>query len=180
MSKSILLERQGISRVVFFILVVFGLHSCKNDGLPNGFRSVTPDAEKNEILAAKYKDQMLILVSDDASKRIKNSSIYGPLPLKQMIESKFIRLKSKFDGYNETELDNYKVEGQMYMYKTFDFEKSGSDIYYELGGVYIKDPEEYYELYISGDRSNKKSHRKHITAYVKYLIDYNRQQKSKS
>jgi hypothetical protein len=126
----------------------------------------------DEILAVKHIDDLEISVSLNASKIIKNSGLYGPMLLKQSIELKFVKLIDQVGGHSPTKLTNYKIGGHMYMYKTFDYDGGNANGYYEYGGLYIKDPEEYYEVYISGNKSKQTEHREIVNQFLESLIDY--------
>ncbi len=162
---------------LFFALSLFCvvlLYQCKSAPLPNNTNFIIPedftivehDADRDEILALKYKNEMLIVVSLDASKTIKESSLYGSELLRIAVDSKFPNLIKAHNGTNQTELKNYYVGKNLYMHRNFDFSTTKSNGYYEYGAMYIEDPEEYYEIFISGDKTKQEKHQAVIKGFL--------------
>ena len=158
-----------IRQSIFLILLVFLGVSCQTNNtdfeIPEGFRVVESNGEDN-VLTVKYKNELLIVVSKQMSKLIKEGAYFGPGPMKRIFDPKFLLLLKKHNGINASELKNRKVNNNFYMYQSFDFINDNSEGYYEYGAIYIKEPEEYYELYISGDKSKQIQHKEVIDSFL--------------
>ena len=113
-----------------------------------------------------YKDEMQILVSKNMSKQIKKSSFFGPGPMRQSFESKFPLIIEKFQGTNPSKQDHYFVNDHIYLHRSFDYTSGSTNGYYEYGALHIKEPEEYFEFFITGDKSRQEEHEAVIKTFL--------------
>lgn len=157
----------------FYIVFLFhfsacdGLKSKKNFELPEGFILRDHDEENEEILCVDYKNEMQITVSKNMSNTIKRSAFYGSAIMKQNFEIKFPIILQKFKGKNPSKQAHYFVNDNIYLHRSFDFVVDGTPAYYEYGAFHIENPEEYYELFISGDKTLQEEHQHVIKNFLK-------------
>lgn len=148
--------------ILFVALLIWS--SCTNKNpkeikIPDGFELQTPDKDRGEILYVKYKNEMQISVSTNASDIIKKSMFYGPRLMKQTFDLRFPILLKKHKGNDLQDFNHYFVNGNMYMNQSFEYNTGSSVGYYEYGALYIEKPESYYEFYISGSKEFRDAHR---------------------
>jgi len=165
------MTKKGNSLLIF-LLVLF-ITSCNSNGgqseLPANFKVIDHNPANNEIMAVQYNDEMQIIVADDISKEIKKTSMFGGGPMKITFDAKFPLLKEKFEGKNPTKLENFMVNDHLYIHRSFEYGSGADKGYCEYGAMYIKEPEAYYEFYISGDHDKKEQHRPAIVSFLETI-----------
>lgn len=139
------------------------LHKATNILVPGGFKIIDHDPSAGEVLRVSYNDELLIDVSESMSKVIKESSLFGPGAMKQVFEARFPLYLKKYEGENQSEQDYFYVNEHIYLYQSFDY---GVEGYFEYGALHTKEPEEYYEFFISGSKANQTSHRSIIKSFL--------------
>lgn len=159
--------------LLFPLIIVSGCNSKTelknhtNFTIPPEFEIIEHDKSSGEILAVKYKNEMQIIVSEEMSKIIKKTALYGSALMKQSFEIKFPMLVEKYQGSNISKQDHYYVNKNIYLHRYFDYEIDGHPGYYEYGALHIEKPEEYFEFFISGDKSKKEKHKALIKSFLK-------------
>jgi len=163
-----------VTIILFLGLLVFT--SCRNQltndislNIPSGFEVISHDENSDEILALNYNNEMQIIISTNSSKIIKKGQLFGYGVLEIALKAKFPNLVQKFSGKNVGEFKKISVDQNIYLYQTFDFTVKETSGYYEHGGLYIQQPEEYFEFFISGDKSKQNKHRKVIDNLIKEI-----------
>lgn len=159
----------------FITLLLFVFISCKtaqsdsvpsNFNLPPEFTVVPHDVDNDEILALKYNNDMRVVVSLNMSKIIKKSALFGSALMKQSFETKFPMQLKQSNGQNPSDQEFYNVNENIYLFRTFDFDADGTPGYFEYGALYINEPEEYYEFFISGRKSEQEIHKPLIKSLI--------------
>lgn len=162
------------AKVITVLIVLFlscnqTTHSTNvpsNFKIPPELTVVSHDPEKDEILKLSYKNEMQIIVSNNMSKIIKKSALFGSAMMKQSFEVRFPMVLKQTEGYNASDQDHFMVGSNIYLYRSFDYELDDSQGYMEYGALYIEEPEEYYEFYITGQRSMQETHKVIIKSFL--------------
>ena len=128
------------------ITSVLFIVSCSNPPpppfeVPSEFDVLSHDTSTNEILTVEYEGEMIITVTTDMSKIIKESALFGGGPMRVSYEAKFPLILNKIKGKNPSEQTHYLINDHLYLHRSFDYGDAG---YYEFGAMYIEEPEEYY------------------------------------
>ncbi len=159
---------------LYLIICALVLTCCKssltnntNITVTKAFRIVEHNKDLDEILALRYQNEMLVTISLNNSKIIKKGSLFGYGVLESAMMAKFPRLVKQHNGTNVSELKKIDINGNVYLYQSFDFGPSDRAGYYEYGGLYTEQPEEYYEFFISGDKTKQVNHREIIMDLLK-------------
>jgi len=92
--------------------------------------------------------------------------------MKNVVRLKFPRFMGDLKGNNPTELENYKVDGHLYLHQSFDFMSDDSPAYFEFGALCIEKPEEYYEIFVTGDRTKQGKHREAINKFLEAVVEW--------
>lgn len=168
------LNKEKIRIFNMVVCVILLLCSCSQSefDLPNGFALIPHDKNSDNILAVNYKNEMKIIVSLESSKLIKQSNYFGSAVMKNAFQVKILKYMSTLNAKNESELSNYHIDNHMYINQTFDFVSDSTEAYFEYGTLCIKEPEEYYELFISGNKIYQEQHREKINQLLETIIKY--------
>ncbi len=137
-----------------------------NFTIPPEFEIIEHDSNSDEILAVKYKDEMQIIVSKNMSKIIKESALFGSGVMKQIFETKFPLIVKKHNGRNVSGQNHYYINENIYLYQSFDYMVNSTPGYYEYGALHIEQPEEYFEFFITGDKTKKENHKPLIKSFL--------------
>jgi len=162
------------SKIFFFIVSVICVIACKPNSnsktskfiIPDEFKIESHAGQEDVILALSYKDEMRINVSQSMSDIIKGSDLYGPGAMKLSYESKFPILTQQLNGTNISEQNHYYANENIYIKRTFDFAVDDALAYFEFIALHIKEPEEYYEIQISGQKQFQDKHQTLIKSFL--------------
>lgn len=124
-----------------------------NFTIPSGFSKIKPNKEYSEILKLKYKNEMYIIVQDDLGDIVKKSSIGSLYTMKMAHSIKYMMMKTKYQGFNESESKSYTVNGRNVIEQEFAANESIGNIYYRYYIVEVKD--HYLEVIITGKANMK-------------------------
>ncbi len=122
--------------------------------IPSGFDQYETNDTTAVILKVMYKNEMYIIVQDDLGDLIKKSKINNYTTMKMAHSIKFMMIKTKYEGYNETEQKSYLVDGRNVIEQEFAANEIVGNVYYKYYIVEVNN--HFLEVTISG-KSNLKT-----------------------
>lgn len=154
-------------------LLLFCHTQCKttlknntNISIPEGFEIIDHNKNSDEILALNFKNEMRIIISKNLSNIIKKGEFFGYGVMKMSMKAKYLNLIKQHHGTNSSEINKLSIGNNIYLYQNFDYDISDTKGYYEYGGLYIENPEDYYEFFISGSKLKQESHKEIIKSLL--------------
>lgn len=147
-----------LTTLLFFQLIWHRIYTWVNYDIPSEFKIEKPDKSRYEVARLNYKDELLVTISDNTDNLLSPRTGKFIDELKLTFMFNYFSIFHPIQKTNEKEQTSKLIQGNLYLFQTFDYIDNGSRFYCEYGTLFNKINDIIHELIITGLKEFQEEH----------------------